>query len=67
MSQSEPQQVHASILIVEDDPKQVWLYSKAMRGYKLPDWIRVSVGKPADNERFVTELKAWLVEEKVSA
>jgi DNA-binding NtrC family response regulator len=24
-----------SILIVEDDPQQVWLYSKALRGYKL--------------------------------
>ena len=35
MSQSEPRKVHASILIVEDDPQQVWLYSKALRGYKL--------------------------------
>ena len=24
-----------SILIVEDDPQQIWLYSKALRGYKL--------------------------------
>ncbi len=34
---------------------------RAMRGYKLPEWIRVSVGTPAENERFVKELKDWLV------
>lgn len=28
------EKVHASILIVEDDPRQVWLYSKALRGYR---------------------------------
>ncbi len=33
---------------------------RAMRGYKLPDWIRVSVGKPEENERFVSELKKLL-------
>jgi histidinol-phosphate aminotransferase len=30
---------------------------RAMRGYKLPDWIRVSVGTRDQNERFVRELK----------
>ena len=25
----------ANILIIEDDPKQVWFYSKALRGYRL--------------------------------
>lgn len=33
---------------------------RAMRGYKLPEWIRVSVGRPHENERFVEVLKAWL-------
>jgi two-component system, cell cycle response regulator DivK len=29
------QRSSASILIVEDDPQQVWLYTKALRGYRL--------------------------------
>lgn len=29
------QRASASILIVEDDPQQVWLYTKALRGYRL--------------------------------
>ncbi len=33
---------------------------RAMRGYKLPEWVRVSVGTPEENERFVAELKTWL-------
>lgn len=33
---------------------------RAMRGYKLPEWIRVSVGTREQNERFVCELKAVL-------
>lgn len=33
---------------------------RAMRGYKLPEWIRVSVGTPPENERFVKELENWL-------
>ena len=33
---------------------------RAMRAYKLQEWVRVSVGTPAENERFVRELKAWL-------
>ncbi len=40
---------------------------RAMRGYKLPDWIRVSVGTPAENERFVTELKAWLADREAAS
>ena len=39
---------------------------RAMRGYKLPEWIRVSVGRPAENERFVAELKTWLSDHPVS-
>ena len=30
---------------------------RAMRGYKLPEWIRVSVGQMHENERFVEVLK----------
>ena len=33
---------------------------RAMRGYKLPEWIRVSAGTPAENGRFVSELKSHL-------
>ncbi len=29
---------------------------RAMRGYKLPEWIRVSVGTPAENQRFLEVL-----------
>ena len=25
---------------------------RAMRGYKLPDWVRISIGTPAENQRF---------------
>ena len=34
---------------------------RAMRAYKLPDWIRVSVGTPEQNARFVEVLKEELV------
>lgn len=30
---------------------------RAMRSYKLPEWIRVSIGTPAQNERFLDELQ----------
>jgi histidinol-phosphate aminotransferase len=33
---------------------------RAMRGYKLPEWIRVTVGTPAQNERFLAVLKEEL-------
>ncbi len=33
---------------------------RAMRSYKLPEWIRVSVGTMPQNERFVRELEAIL-------
>lgn len=29
---------------------------RAMRGYKLPEWIRVSIGTPAENKRFLEAL-----------
>lgn len=31
---------------------------RAMRGYKLPEWIRVSVGTPEQNQRFLEEFDA---------
>ncbi|MEI6032909.1 MAG: histidinol-phosphate transaminase [Verrucomicrobiae bacterium] len=31
---------------------------RAMRGYKLPGWIRVSIGTMDQNRRFISELKA---------
>ncbi len=33
---------------------------RAMRGYKLPEWIRVSVGLPEHNRRFVDSLREVL-------
>jgi histidinol-phosphate aminotransferase len=24
---------------------------RAMSGYKLPDWVRISIGTPAENQR----------------
>jgi histidinol-phosphate aminotransferase len=31
-----------------------------MGGYQLPEWIRISVGTPAENERCATALKQVL-------
>ena len=33
---------------------------RAMRGYKLPDWVRISVGTQAENERCIATLKEVL-------
>lgn len=33
---------------------------RAMRAYQLPDWIRVSVGTPPQNQRFLEELRNYL-------
>lgn len=35
---------------------------RAMSGYKLPDWIRVSIGTPEQNERVIEVLDAVLAE-----
>jgi histidinol-phosphate/aromatic aminotransferase/cobyric acid decarboxylase-like protein len=29
-----------------------------MRSYKLPDWIRVSIGTMEQNRRFISDLRA---------
>ncbi len=33
---------------------------RAMRGYKLPEWVRISVGTPAENERCLRVLREVL-------
>ena len=33
---------------------------RAMSGYKLPDWIRVSIGTPEENQRVIEVLDAVL-------
>ena len=33
---------------------------RPMRGYKMPGWVRVTVGLPAENQRFIRELAAVL-------
>src|SRR5437870_6632423 len=35
MAQSMAERALANILIIEDDPQQVWFYSRALRGYRL--------------------------------
>ncbi len=42
------------------------LIVRAMRSYKLPEWIRVSVGTMEQNRRFITELRALDAEGKLS-
>jgi histidinol-phosphate aminotransferase len=39
---------------------------RAMNEYKLPDWIRVSIGTPEQNRRFVRDLDAVLAERQPS-
>ena len=34
------------------------LIVRAMRSYKMPEWIRVSIGTTDQNERFIRELRA---------
>src|SRR2546422_11705409 len=35
MAHAMPERALANILIIEDDPQQVWFYSRALRGYRL--------------------------------
>jgi len=37
---------------------------RAMRAYKLPEYVRVSVGTMPQNEKFVRVLREWLAERK---
>ncbi|MFT6620121.1 MAG: histidinol-phosphate aminotransferase [Limisphaerales bacterium] len=36
------------------------IITRPMAGYKMPEWIRVSVGTPEENTRFLTALKSVL-------
>ncbi len=38
---------------------------RAMSGYKLPDWVRISIGTPAQNQRCIEVLDAVLAERAV--
>lgn len=40
---------------------------RAMRSYKLPDWIRVSIGTKEQNEAFIRELRSLIAEGVVPA
>ena len=59
---------HANFILVKvgdgDDVFQKMLRKgviiRAMRGYKLPEWIRISVGTPEENRRCIATLKEVL-------
>jgi histidinol-phosphate aminotransferase len=36
------------------------LITRPMGSYQLPEWLRITVGTPAENERFVGALRAVL-------
>ena len=40
--------------------------TRPMGGYRLPEWLRISVGTPAENRRCVTALKEALLEARPS-
>lgn len=42
---------------VFNDLQKLGVITRPMGGYGLPEWIRVSVGTPAENERFATAMK----------
>jgi len=42
------------------DLQQRGVIVRPMRGYKMPAWVRVTVGLPAENRRFIRELSAVL-------
>ncbi len=39
---------------------KIGIVIRDMTSYKLPEWVRVSVGTMAQNERFIAELKKVL-------
>ena len=55
------------ILVRVGDGQQVWselqkqgVITRPMGGYQLPEWIRISIGTPAENERCLAALKSLL-------
>ena len=65
---------HANFLLVQPgngdrvfrDMLQQGVIVRAMSGYKLPDWIRISIGTPAQNQRCLEVLDAVLATAKES-
>lgn len=59
---------HANFVLVKvGDGDQVFsemmkqgIILRAMRGYKLPEWVRISIGKPEQNARCIEVLKTVL-------
>jgi histidinol-phosphate aminotransferase len=45
---------------VFNDLQKLGVITRPMGGYGLPEWIRVSVGIPSENERCVEALKSAL-------
>jgi len=66
---------HANFVLVKvGDGNQVFkalmakgVIVRAMASYQLPEWIRVSVGTPAQNRRFVAEFQAILAHAPIAA
>ena len=46
--------------LVFNDLQKLGIITRAMAGYQLPEWLRVSVGTRAENERFLNGLKQAL-------
>jgi histidinol-phosphate aminotransferase len=46
---------------VFNDLQKLGVITRPMGGYQLPEWIRVSVGTPAENQRCVDSLKQALL------
>jgi histidinol-phosphate aminotransferase len=63
---------HANFVLVKvGDGKRIFqqllrrgIIVRDMAAYGLPEWIRVSIGTPEQNERFLAELAAELRGEK---
>jgi histidinol-phosphate aminotransferase len=42
---------------VFDAMQKLGVITRPMGGYQLPEWIRISIGTPKENERSLTALK----------
>jgi len=52
---------HANFVLVNvKDGDKKGVIVRAMRGYKLPEWVRISIGTPAQNTRCLEELDLLL-------
>ncbi len=41
-------------------PQRRGVIVRPMRGYKMPEWVRVTVGLPEENRQFINALRAEL-------